>query len=133
MVGGMKTPVAALLFRYGMLIIILGVASVLFNAHTGAFGYNPAAKSGLISGTVCGGLAILWGWLARRGVSWASAAAVGTAGLFLAAFAFRMVLGWMALARGDFAKWFAVTLITVMTAATAALVAALVRSRRRRR
>lgn len=120
------------LIPYGILIVALGFAAVLYDPSTGVIGFNAKAKSGLISGGICGGLAVVWGLLARSGRRWALGAALGTTLLFLAAFAARGVIGWSALLHGVSGRGYAVGLITIMTLATAALVFFLIRDLRRR-
>lgn len=59
------------LFTYAVGLVILGLASVLYSADTGQFGWNPDGKTGLF---VCGGIGILMALLsgfAGQGARWA--------------------------------------------------------------
>jgi uncharacterized membrane protein (UPF0136 family) len=121
----MKHPISQWLVRYGIFLMAVAVVAVMYIPKTGQIGFNPAAKTALISGGICGGLSILWGVLFRRGISWARIAAMASCLLFLAAFTWRSILGWMAYAGGQSEKWYAATLITCMWIATAAILAML--------
>lgn len=101
------------LIRYGLFLVAMGMAGYLS---------NPAkAVTALISGSVFGGLSILWGWLCRRGVDWARWAALVTTGLLLAVFCWRATASWMAYAGGASAKLVPAILITAMGLASAAM------------
>ena len=129
MIRLMKQTLNVWLIRYGLFLMALSVVAVMYIPKTGQIGFNPAAKTALISGGICGGLSILWGVLLRRGIAWARIAAIASSLLFLAAFTWRSILGWMAYAGGQPEKWYAATLITCMWIATAALLALLIRNR----
>ena len=45
----------------------VAIVAVMYVPKTGQIAFNPAAKTALISGGVCGGLSILWGVLLGRG------------------------------------------------------------------
>lgn len=109
----------------------MGVAiiAVMYIPKTGQIAFNPAAKTALISGGICGGLSILWGVLLGRGMSWARIAAIVSSILFLGAFSWRAIAGWMAFAGGQSEKWYASMLISCMWVATLVVVAALVRNK----
>lgn len=125
----MKHPLSAWLVRYGLFLVSVGIIAVMYDPKTGQFGFNPAAKTALMSGGICGGLSLAWGLLLGRGFQWARVAAIVSSSLFLAAFTWRSIAGWMAFAEGQSEKWFAATLITGMWVATLALLAMLVRNR----
>lgn len=114
------------LIRYGALILALGIGAVMYDGASGVVGFNPRAISGLISGVVCGGLAIGWGMLARRGRRWALVAALVTALLFLAAFLARTVMAVSAVLNGVTAKAYAASLLMGMALSTLAIVVLLV-------
>lgn len=125
----MKNPLSPWLIRYGLFLVSVGIVAVMYDPKSGQFGFNPAAKTALMSGGICGGLSLAWGWLLGRGFQWARVAAMISGSLFLAAFTWRSIAGWMAFAGGQSEKWFASTLITSMWAATLVLLIMLVRNR----
>ena len=107
----------------------VGIVAVMYDPKSGQFGFNPAAKTALMSGGICGGLSLAWGLLLGRGFQWARVAAMISGSLFLAAFTWRSIAGWMAFAGGQPEKWFASTLITGMWVATLVMLIMLVRNR----
>lgn len=125
----MKQTLNVWLIRYGLFLMGVAVVAVMYIPKTGQIAFNPAAKTALISGGICGGLSILWGVLLGRGNAWARTAAIVSSLVFLAAFTWRSIAGWMAFAGGQAEKWYASTLITCMCIATVALVALLIRNR----
>ena len=131
----MKDPIvgraARRLVLYGLFLFFVAIVAVSYEPRTGAFGFNPAAKTALASGGICGGLSVLWGVLFSRGFVWALPAAITSTLLFLAAFTWRSTVGWMAFAAGQSEKWFAATLITLMWTASLALLLHLVTVPRR--
>ncbi len=124
----MKPSLAAWLVRYGLFLITIGIVAVFYNPATGQLGFNPAAKTALLSGGICGGLSLAWGGLLARGFTWARWGAILSCVLFFAAFTWRSIAGWMAFAGGQGEKWFASILITSMWIATALLLAVLIRN-----
>jgi hypothetical protein len=125
----MRPSLAQWLARYGVFLVCVGIVAVMYEPKSGQIGFNPAAQTALISGGICGGLSLAWGLLLGRGFQWARVAAMISSSLFLAAFTWRSIAGWMAFAGGQTEKWFASTLITGMWLATAVLLAMLVRNR----
>ncbi|MBE0541879.1 MAG: hypothetical protein IH623_10875 [Verrucomicrobia bacterium] len=117
------------LVGYGLFLMGAGFVAVMYEPKSAAIGFNPAAKTALISGGICGGLSIVWGVLLGRGFSWARIAAMVCCGVFFAAFTWRSIVGWMAFADGQSEKWFAATLITCMWATTLGMLALLARNR----
>lgn len=125
----MKNSLSRSLVCYGLFLISVGVIAVMYKPASGQLGFNPAAKTALLSGGICGGLSIAWGLFLGRGYRWARVGAMISCSLFLAAFTWRALAGWMAFAGGQTEKWFAATLITCMWTATLGLLALLVRNR----
>ena len=125
----MKNSLSQWLIRYGFFLLAVGITAVMYEPKTGQFGFNAAAKTALMSSGICGGLSLLWGFLLRRGFQWARVGAIISSSLFLAAFTWRSIVGWMAFANGQTEKWFAATLITAMWIATLGLLVMLVRNR----
>lgn len=105
---------------YGIFIIFIGILAVSYNPTTG-YGYNPKAKSAIISGGICGGLALLWSFFLFNGQQWALTATITTTGLFLFAFSWRGSKTWSAYRSGDTTKLFPAILITTMTVASSVL------------
>jgi uncharacterized membrane protein (UPF0136 family) len=131
----MKTPpansfatTARWLFFYGTFLFCVALAAVMYDPKSGQFGFNTAAKTALISGGVCGGLSILWSLLLSTGARWPLWAALGSTGLFLAAFAWRSTVSWSAYSGGATEKWYAATLITMMALASLAVFLRLLRA-----
>lgn len=125
----MKHPLSQWLVRYGLFLVGIGIVAVMYEPKSGQFGFNPAAKTALMSGGLCGGLSLAWGLLWGRGFQWARVAAIISGSLFLAAFTWRSIAGWTAFAGGQSEKWFASTLILGMWVATLVLLIMLVRNR----
>jgi hypothetical protein len=117
----MNKPTGQWIINYGIFLLAMGGLATMYDPVTGQFGFNPAAKTALISGGVCGGLSIIWGILVRVGFSWARVAAFVTTFLFSLAFIWRAFMGWRAFAGGQSEKWFAATLITAMLIASVVL------------
>ena len=63
----MKNPVSPWLVRYGLFLMSVGIVAVMYEPKSGQFGFNPAAKTALMSGGICGGLSLVWGLLLGRG------------------------------------------------------------------
>lgn len=125
----MKNTLASWLIRYGLYLMGVGIVAVLYDPDAGQFGFNSAAKTALISGSMCGGLSLVWGWLLGHGHQWARWGAILSSLLFLAAFTWRAIASWMACFGGQPEKWFAASLITCMWAATLGLLFMLGRNR----
>lgn len=125
----MTSTVPQWLIRYGLFLLSVGIIAVMFEPKSGQLGFNAAAKTALISGSLCGGLSIAWGLLLGRGFAWAWVGATVSCSLFLAAFTWRSIAAWMAFAGGQPEKWYASTLISGMWLATVLLLTMLVRHR----
>jgi len=114
---------------YGLLLFEVAVAAVIYNPVNGQVRFNPAAKTALISGALCGGLSLLWALLLWRGARWPFIGAMLTTTLFLAAFVWRASAAWAAFAGGASEKGYAASLITLMSLASLALIVLLLRER----
>jgi hypothetical protein len=119
------------LMGFGCFVAVVALLAVFYDAGTGEVGFNPAAKTALISGGACTALSILWAVLLRQGLLWARTAAIISTAFFLTAFTWRAIAGWMAFAAGQTEKWYASTLISSMWIAAAALLIVLLRYRGR--
>ena len=116
----MNAKTAGYLIFYGGFLIVLGLAGYLSNPEK--------AKTALMSGGTFGALSILWGVLGARGVRWSLPAAIVTTGFLALVFAWRASVGWLAVLDGKSEKLFAAILITLMLAASAAMLPMLFRS-----
>jgi hypothetical protein len=100
---------------HGFYLLIVGTIAVVYNPHTGVFGFNPDAKSGLI---VCGVFAIIsffWALIYSR-----QAPRVAIIGGFITTILLfvgtipRAFSAWTGYASGDTAKWFVGTTISLV-------------------
>ncbi len=121
----MNTKTARYLIFYGCFLIVMGLLGYLSNPEK--------AKTALMSGGTFGALSILWGALGARGVRWSLPAAMTTTGLLAAVFVWRASVGWLAVLDGHAEKQFAAGLITVMLAASIAMLLRLIMPRKTRR
>ena len=120
MLRPMNTKTAGYLILYGGFLIVMGLVGYLSNPEK--------AKTALMSGGTFGALSILWGVLGARGARWSLPAAIVTTGFLALVFAWRASVGWLAVLDGKSEKLFAAILITLMLAASAAMLPMLFRS-----
>jgi uncharacterized membrane protein (UPF0136 family) len=113
----MKTKLSHWMIAYGLFLIAMGAVGYLSNPEK--------AATALMSGGTFGGLSILWGWLMSRGVGWSRWAAGATTTLLVIVFAWRASVSWMAFAGGATEKLVPAVLITLMGAASLAMLALL--------
>jgi hypothetical protein len=106
-----------ILFIYGAILAVLGIAAVVFAPELG-FGFYWKAKSGLIVGLVGGGLAAAFGIAARHGKNWAVTAGLILAFTLLVACSQRALISWKQVSSGQPEKWYAASLISLMVAAS---------------
>ena len=91
-----------------------GLRCLPFHLRTRRLLSNPAAaKTALISGSLFGGLSVLWGWLLAKGFGFARVAGIVTATMLCAVFGWRSKVSWQSVMDGD-PKAFAAALITLM-------------------
>jgi uncharacterized membrane protein (UPF0136 family) len=106
---------------YGLFLIVCGIAGYLSNP--------AAAKTALMSGSTFGILSAVWGfWMLKGGRIFAFAAALLTTLMLCAAFTWRSVVSWQAVAEGE-PKVFAASLITAMLIASVVSVIQLLQAR----
>lgn len=117
----MRPVLAKWLIIYGVVVLVIAILAVMYRPAAGEIGFNPTAKSALIAGGICGGLAILWGILLGQGMNRARIAAIVTAVVFAAAFTWRGILAWHAFAGGQSEKWYAASMISAMWIASVLL------------
>lgn len=118
----MNSKLAKWQIVYGIFLILAGVAGYLSNPEK--------AKTALMSGGTFGGISILWGILAAKGLAWSRIAALATCGLLTLTFSWRASVGWKAVLDGNDHKIFTASLITLMLAASATMLIAHLKSRR---
>ncbi len=106
------------LIGYGIFLFVCGLAGFLSNP--------AAAKTALISGSLFGGLSILWGVLLGKGLGFAKWVALVMTLLLCGVFGWRSTAGWQAVSEGE-PKAFAATLITLMLLGSLATVVKLLR------
>lgn len=109
------------IIAYGCFLIVVGILGYLSNPEK--------AKTAVLSGGTFGTLSITWGVLSLGGNRWPISAAFVTGGFLALVFFWRSSVGWLAVAQGDPTKQVAAILITLMLAASLALLA-LIRARR---
>ena len=117
----MNTKTAGLLIFYGAFLMLMGLAGYLSNPEK--------ARTALLSGGTFGALSIFWGVLGARRVRWSLPAAIISTGLLALVFTWRASVGWLAVMDGHSEKWFAATLISLMLAASVAMLPVLFRAR----
>jgi len=106
------------LIGYGVFLFLCGLAGYLSNPET--------AKTALISGSLFGGLAVVWGVLLGKGFGFAKWVALVMCLLLCVIFGWRSTVSWQAVADGE-PKTFAASLITLMLLASLATVVKLLR------
>ena len=117
----MNAKIARQLILYGGFLMLMGLAGFLSNPEK--------AKTALMSGGTFGALSILWGVLMARGVRWSLLAAKTTTGLLAAVFVWRASVSWLAVLGGQGEKLVAASLITMMLAASIAMLIGLLKAR----
>jgi len=105
------------LIGYGVFLFLCGLVGYLSNP--------AAAKTALISGSVFGGLSVVWGLLLGKGHSFAKWAALATTLLLCVVFSWRTFASWEKVMAGE-PKTFAASLITLMLLGSLATIARLV-------
>jgi uncharacterized membrane protein (UPF0136 family) len=118
----MNSKTVGYLILYGGFLMLVGLAGYLSNPEK--------AKTALISGGGFGALSMLWGVLGARGVRWSLSAALTSTGLLAVVFGWRASVSWLAVLDGHRAKWFAASLITLMLAASIAMLIRLIKARK---
>lgn len=118
----MNTKTAGYLIFYGAFLIVIGLLGYLSNPEK--------AKTALMSGGAFGALSILWGVLGARGLRWTLPAALATTVLLALALVWRASVGWLAVIEGKSEKLIAATLITLMLAASVAMLICLLKARK---
>ena len=116
---------------HGTYLILVGILSVIYNPPTGLLGFNADAKSGLIVSGAFGLISFFWAFLYSRQAHRVAVIGGFVTTLFLFAGTIPRAFGaWVAYARGDMAKWFAATTISLVILGTIPLFASLFRGLR---
>lgn len=110
----MDTKHSKLLMIYGVFLIGAGLAGFLSNPEK--------AKTALLSGGIFGSLSVIWGFLGLKQISWSLLAARISTSFLSVAFAWRSYSTWGKVFQGDSEKVFGAVLITLMLAASLAMV-----------
>lgn len=118
----MNAKTAGYLVLYGCFLILMGFAGFLSNPEK--------AKTALMSGGTFGAISILWGVMGARGARWSLPAAMATTGLLAIVFTWRAGAGWLAVFDGQAEKQFAASLISLMLAASIAMLLRLIKARK---
>ncbi len=106
------------LISFGVFLFLCGLAGFLSNP--------AAAKTALISGSLFGGLSVIWGLLLAKGFGFAKWIALAMTLMLCGVFGWRSVVSWQAVADGE-PKAFAASLITLMLLGSIATVGKLLR------
>lgn len=109
------------LIGFGIFLILCGLAGYLSNPE--------AARTALISGSLFGGLSIVWGVLLGKGIALFRWVALAMTIFLCAIFGWRSTVSWQAVADGE-PKTFAASLITLMLLGSLATVVKLLTSGR---
>jgi uncharacterized membrane protein (UPF0136 family) len=107
------------LILFGAFLFVCGLAGYLSNP--------AAAKTALISGSLFGGLSVIWGLLLAKGLGFVRWAALAMTVMLCGVFSWRSFASWQAVADGA-PKTFAASLITLMLLGSLATVVKLLRS-----
>lgn len=114
------TKLARWVILYGVFLIFAGAAGYLSNPEK--------AKTALLSGGTFGVLSILWGVLIAKGFAWSRKTALITTGFLTLVFTWRAAVGWLAVLNGNSDKFFTASLISLMLAASVAMLVVLTAS-----
>jgi hypothetical protein len=110
-------------------LLLVSIVAVMYNPHTGAFGFNPDAKSALIVGGSFAVISFFWAYIYSRNAHRAAVIGGIVTTLLLFAGTIPRALGeWGGVARGDTVKWFAALTITLVIVGSIPLFAALLRT-----
>jgi uncharacterized membrane protein (UPF0136 family) len=106
------------LVSFGIFLFLCGLAGYLSNP--------AAAKTALITGSLFGGLSVVWGLLLGKGFKVARWIALVMTVILCGVFSWRSIASWQAVAEGA-PKTFAASLITLMLLGSLATVVKLLR------
>src|SRR5271155_5250432 len=116
---------------HGVYLILVGIIAVSYNPHTGHYGFNPDAKSGLIVTGIFALLSLLWAFVySRNGNRIAIIGGIVTTILLFAGTIPRASAAWRDYARAATTKWCAAVTIPLVVIGTVPLFTSLVRNLR---
>jgi hypothetical protein len=105
----------------------------MYNPHTGVFGFNSDAKSGLIVSGAFAIISFFWAFYSQQATRVAIIGGFITTILLFAGTIPRALGAWTEYARGDTAKWYAGTTISLVIIGSIPLFVSLWRRLRTRR
>lgn len=114
---------------HGFYLLVVSIVAVMYNPHTSAFGFNPAAKSALIVGGSFAVISFFWAYIYSRNAHRAAVIGGVVTTLLLFAGTIPRALGeWGGVASGDTGKWFAAVTISLVIIGSVPLFATLLRA-----
>jgi hypothetical protein len=99
---------------HGVYLLIVGIIAVMYNPHTGVWGFNADAKSGLIVSGAFAIISFFWAFYSQQAQRVALIGGLITTILLFAGTIPRAVGAWIEYAGGDTAKWYAGTTISLV-------------------
>ena len=118
---------------HGVYLLIVGIIAVMYNPHTGVFGFNSDAKSGLIVSGTFAVISFFWAFYSQQAQRVAIIGGFITTILLFAGTIPRAAGAWMEYAGGDRAKWYAGTTISLVIIGSIPLFVAICRRLPRRK
>ena len=116
---------------HGLYLLLVSFLAVMYNPHTGTFGFNPDAKSALIVGGSFAVISFFWAYIySRNALRVAVIGGVLTTLLLFVGTIPRAFMEWGGVASGDTVKWFAAVTITLVIVGSIPLFATLLRALR---
>jgi hypothetical protein len=118
---------------HGTFLMMVGILAVMYNPHTGLFGFNPDAKSGLIVSGTFALISFFWAFLYSKQAD--RLAVIGgfiTTILLFAGTVPRALGAWIGYAGGETSKWFSGTTISLVVVGSIPLFASLWQRLRKR-
>ena len=99
---------------HGIYLLIIGIIAVMYNPHTGVFGFNSDAKSGLIVSGAFAIISFFWAFYSQQAHRVALIGGFVTTILLFSGTIPRALGAWKEYAGGDTAKWYAGTSISLV-------------------
>ena len=118
---------------HGVYLLIVGIIAVMYNPHTGVWGFNADAKSGLIVSGAFAVISFFWAFYSQQAQRVALIGGFITTILLFAGTIPRAVGAWMEYAGGDRAKWYSGTTISLVIIGSIPLFVAICRRLPRRK
>ena len=99
---------------HGAYLMVVGIVAVMYNPHTGVFGFNSDAKSGLIVSGAFAIISFFWAFYYRQAHRAAIIGGFITTVLLFAGTIPRALTAWREYAGGDTVKWYVGTTISLV-------------------